>query len=312
MSMLRRAVITAVTTCAVSSSVVIGGGLASAASTPTVRNGDLAFSQSDGVVTQAPREGTYHYVAEGSMAKYSPDGRRLAYTSSAGSVGYGVFVKSLSTGSERQLGSEAVGGLAWAPDGKSLVVASGDQLLRVTVSTGVTTTILTGSGPVRDPAWSPDGTRIAFSAGPAIRLVHPDGTALRTFTSGGSANNHPDWSPDSKRIAFITDRFVPQGEDARAEAELVTLPRSGTGQPVRVSHRAYPKGLYYIGVAWSPDGRKIAALQFNATHLPNEEDTDERFTVRGYLPDGSSSYSLTSPIVGDDGPEGLDWAPQVS
>ena len=67
-----------------------------------------------------------------------------------------------------------------------------------------------------------------------------------------------------------------------------------------------------MGVAWSPDGRKIAALQFNATHLPNEEDTDERFKVRGYQPDGSSSYSMTGPIYGDDGPEGLDWAPKVS
>jgi hypothetical protein len=67
-----------------------------------------------------------------------------------------------------------------------------------------------------------------------------------------------------------------------------------------------------MGVAWSPDGRKIAALQFNANHPPNDQDTDERFKVRGYLPDGSTSYSLTGPIVGDDGPEGLDWAPRVS
>jgi dipeptidyl aminopeptidase/acylaminoacyl peptidase len=310
MSVLRRLAVSATTACAVTGSIVVGGGLASAA--PTVRNGDLAFSESASVVTQAPREGTYHYAADGNMAKYSPDGHRIAYTRAAGSVGYGVFVKTLGSTTERQLGSQAVSGLAWAPDGRSLVLASGNQLLRVTVSTGAATTIFTGSGPLRDPAWSPDGTRIAFTTGPEIQLVHPDGTQLRTFTSGGNANDHPDWSPDSKRIAFITDRYVPAGEDARAEAELVTLPATGVGQPVRVSHRAYPQGLYLQGVAWSPDGRKIAALQFNADHLPNDEDTDERFKVRGYLPDGSASYSLTGPIVGDDGPEGLDWAPRVS
>ncbi len=310
MSVFRRAALAVTTTCVVAVSVFVGGGLATAA--PTVTNGDLAFSESGGVVTQAPREGTYHYAADGNMAKYSPDGRRIAYTSASGYIGYGIWVKTLGAATQTQIGTQPVSGLAWSPDGESLVVASGSQLLRVTVSTGAAATIFTGSGPLRDPAWSPDGSRIAFTTGPTIQLVRPDGTDVRTFTSGGSANNHPDWSPDSKKIAFITDRYVPAGEDARAHAELVTLPRSGAGLPVRVSHQAYPKGLYYIGVAWSPDGRKIAALQFNATHLPNDEDTDERFKVRGYAPDGSSSYSLTGPIYGDDGPEGLDWAPKVS
>jgi Tol biopolymer transport system component len=310
MPVLRRAAIAVTTACAITSSLAVGGGLATAAS--TVRNGDLAFSESSAVVTQAPREATYHYVADGNMAKYSPDGRRIAYTSAAGSIGYGIYVKTLGSSTQTELGPQPVSGLAWSPDGKSLVVASGNQLLRVSVSTGAATPILTASGPLRDPAWSPDGTRIAFTTGPAIQLVRPNGTGLRTFTSTGNANNHPDWSPDSTRIAFITDRYVPAGEDARAKAELVTLPASGQGQPVRVSHQAYPQGLYYMGVAWSPDGRKIAALQFNANHLPNEEDTDERFKVRAYLPDGSSSSSLTGPIYGDDGPEGLDWAPRVS
>lgn len=309
MSVLRRAVVTVAAICTVTSSVFVGGsGQATAA--PTVKNGDLAFSEAGSVVTQAPREGTYHFAAEGSMAKYSPDGRRIAYTSASGYIGYGIFIKTLGSSTETQLGSQPVNGLAWAPDGESLVVASGNQLLRVSVSTGNVTTIFTGSGSLRDPAWSPDGSRIAFTTGPTIQLVRPDGTGLRTFTSGGGANHHPDWSPDSTKIAFITDRYVTSG-DARANAELVTLPRSGKGEPVRVSHQAFPQGLYYIGVAWSPDGRKIAALQFNANHLPNDEDTDERFKVRGYAPDGSSSFSLTGPIYGDDGPEGLDWAPKV-
>ena len=284
-----------------------------AAQAAAVGNGDIAFSDTGGVVVQAPREASYHYVADGFMAKYSPDGHRIAYTRWHGSDGSGVYVKPLPSGTETQLRDDTltVSGLAWAPDGRSLVVASGHQLLRVDATTGASTAIYTAGTDLRDPAWSPDGTRIAFTTGPVIKLVRPDGTGLRTFTSGGGANNHPDWSPDSKRIAFITDRYVPAGKDARAMAELVTLPRAGTGTPVRVSHTAYPQGLYYIGVAWSPDGRKIAALQFNANHLPNDEDTDERFKVRAYAADGSSSSSLTGPIYGDDGPEGLDWAPKV-
>jgi Tol biopolymer transport system component len=310
MSVLRRAAIAATAICAVTSTVLVGGGLATAA--PTVANGDLLFSESAAVVRQAPRASTSQFVAEGNNAKYSPDGRRIAYTSPSGYIGYGIWVKTLASGTPRQLGDPnlPVGGLAWSPDGGSLVVASGNQLLRVKVSTGAAVPIFTGSNELRDPAWSPDGTRIAFTAGAQIQLVRPSGNGLRTFTVGGN-NSHADWSPDGTRIAFITDRYVTSG-DGRAYAELVTLPSSGLGEPVRVSHQSFPQGLYYMGVAWSPDGRKIAALQFNATHLPNDEDTDERFKVRGYAPDGSSSYSLTGPIYGDDGPEGLDWAPKVS
>ncbi|QNE21839.1 hypothetical protein F1D05_32885 [Kribbella qitaiheensis] len=159
------------------------------------------------------------------------------------------------------------------------------------------------------PAWSPDGSRIAFSTGNAIKLVHPDGTNLRTLTSSpvGVINNYPDWSPDSQKIAFITNRYR-----GAQHSELVTLPRSGAGEPFRVSYKAYPQGIFYVGVAWSPDGKKIAALQFNRNALPDPEDSDERFKVRGYLPDGSYSYSLSGPLAGDDGPEGLDWAPKVS
>ncbi|WP_460651813.1 hypothetical protein [Kribbella endophytica] len=68
----------------------------------------------------------------------------------------------------------------------------------------------------------------------------------------------------------------------------------------------------WMKLAWSPDGEKIAALQFNRNAWPDEQDSDERFKVRGCLPDGSHSYSLTGPIKGDDGSEGLDWAPKLS
>jgi Tol biopolymer transport system component len=306
MSALRRtAVLLATTAClAVGGTALAPGGQAAA-----VRNGNLLFSATGSVVEQAPLEATYHQVAEGFMAKYSPDGRRIAYSRWQGSTGGGVFVKTLPSGVERQLSDETITGLAWAPDGRSLVVATGNRLQRLVVATGAVTTIYTAATGVSQPAWSPDGTHIAFSTTDAIKLVHPDGTALRTLTSTpGHRNTCPDWSPNSQTIAFVTDRYSAE----QGKSELVTLPRTGKGEPFRVSHRSFPQGLFYIGVAWSPDGTRIAALQFNATHLPNEEDTDERFKVRGYLPDGSHSYSLTGPITGDDGPEGLDWGPKTS
>ncbi|MDN4161509.1 TolB family protein [Nocardioides abyssi] len=276
---------------------------------PAVKNGDLVFvSNGATVATQAPRAATYDRLTDGEVPAYSPDGRWIAF------VRDGVRVRSVADGTER-LVSELdppgmPAGLTWSPDASRIAVAAGADLVEVDVATGATRVIHTSTdGPVQEPAWSPDGTRIAYSTGSVIRLVRPDGTGLRKLTKGGAINSDPDWSPDSRRVAFITNRYAAPDAHPRAATELVVLPRSGQGEPVRVSHLARPQGIFFIDVAWSPDGRKIAALQFNADHLPTPEDTDERFKVRAYLPDGSHSYSLTGPIVGDDGPEGLDWAP---
>lgn len=295
-------------------STLIAGGLAlgamlsvsGVAQAAAVKNGSLVFvSNGAAVAIQAPGAGSYNRVTDGNAPKYSPDGKRVAFV---GVLEAGIFERTLAAGKERRITDrQYVRDLAYSPDGTKLVVSVGSGLDIVDVASAATTLVYTSpDSQVAEPAWSPDGTRIAFRDGSVIRLIHPDGTALRTFTRGGSINSDPDWSPDSKRIAFVTNRY----NSEVGKTELVTLPRSGKGEPVRVSHQAYPQGLFYIGVAWSPDGKKIAALQFNANHLPNDEDTDERFKVRAYLPDGSHSYSLTGPIVGDDGPEGLDWAPK--
>lgn len=287
--------------------VGVGAQPSGAAPPAPVRNGDLVFvSHGRTVSSQEPRAASYDWIVEGEVPAYSPDGRSIAFARD------GLYVWDLASGTERQVSTLDPTGLTWSPDGTRLAVTVGADLVEVAVATGATRLIHTDpSGTATEPAWSPDGTRIAFSTGATIRLVRPDGTGVRGLAKVGTLNTDPDWSPDSQTVAFVTDRFVTDPAKRRSHAELVTLPRSGAGDPVRVSHTAYPQGLFLIDVAWSPDGRKIAVLQFNRNALPDEEDTDERFKVRGYLPDGSHSYSLTGPIVGDDGPEGLDWAPRL-
>lgn len=309
---------------------VVGATPATAATAALPKNGDVVFvSHSDSLAVQAGSTGVRTvFPSSVERPKYSPDGKRIAFVRSefdpVTRVGHhSVFVRTVATGAEQRIYQYPPVGakraLAWSPDAAALVVSAGQTLDRITVATGAISTIWTApAGTTTDaPAWSPDGTRIAFSTRPsnslfstAIKLVHPDGSNLRTLTSSpvGVMNNFPDWSPDSQKIAFITTRY----RGAYHLSELVTLPRSGAGEPFRVSFTAYPQGIFFIGVAWSPDGLKIAAMQFNRDALPDEVDTDERFKVRAYLPDGSYSYTLVGPIVGDDGPEGLDWAPKVS
>jgi Tol biopolymer transport system component len=290
------------------------------AATPVLpKNGNLVFVQYGGsVVVPGQTPAPYTTDIAGEYPKFSPDGKRLVFTREVDAPAWKdvIIVRTLATGAERVVYHYAVQGrhvLAWSPDGSKLVVAGPTTLDVINVATGTLSSIWTApSGTNLDaPAWSPDGSRIAFSTGPAIKLIHPDGTDLRTLTSSvGFWNNYPDWSPDSQKLAFVTNRF--RGGN---QSELVTLPRSGAGVPFRVSYKAFPQGFFFLGTAWSPDGKKIAALQGNATlpEDPNDPDyPDERTKVRAYLPDGTYSYSLTDPINGDDGYRGLDWAPKVS
>jgi Tol biopolymer transport system component len=299
-------------------------GLASTAALPAnaaplPKNGYLVIQQSfTDMVTQTPGAGSYVYLARGERPKYSPDGRRIAFFRSDGTES--IIVRTLANGVEAQIAEmpQILGQrtLAWSPDGTALVMAQENELRLVVVATGAQSVIWSSANvTVREPAWAPDGSRIAFDAttsgvaGSAIMTVKPDGTGLRTvFPADGVNNDYPDWSPDSKKIAFVTYKYDP------VRGEIVTLNRSGSGQPFRVSHLSHPLAHTFTGVAWSPNGKQIAGLQSYPDYLPGEGPFDERRVVRGYQADGSGSAPLTGPIQedGTGNPSGLDWAPKIS
>ncbi|MEV6286431.1 hypothetical protein [Kribbella sp. NPDC051770] len=293
------------------------------------KNGYLVFSQQfTTMVTQLPNAASYVFLGVGQNPKYSPDGTRVAYfRDEEARPGTDIwverlYVRTLTTGTETVVAEFSQDftdrTLTWAPDGASIVYAEGRSLYRVVVSTGVRTVVWhSGTLIAEQPAYAPDGTRIAFvthlyyeNDARSITTVKPDGTGLHTVFAGtaGSNNEYPDWSPDSKTIAFVTNKY-----DA-ARTELVTLPRSGAGAPFRVSHTAHPSSHDLAGVAWSPNGKKIATLEAYPEYLPGEGPFDERRVVRAYTPDGASVTQLTNPIPGDGtgNPPGLDWAPKVS
>src|SRR4051794_35620353 len=106
-------------------------GLAATTAVPataaTPKNGNLVFVQNGGLVivpggTPAP------YTAEiaGDRPKFSPDGRQVAFVRD-----YSVWTRTLSNGSERLLSTYPADvehyaiGVAWSPDGQSLVTAYG-------------------------------------------------------------------------------------------------------------------------------------------------------------------------------------------
>ena len=130
-----------------------------------------------------------------------------------------------------------------------------------------------------DVALSPDGRTVAFavkSTAPgkdgyrtALWVVPSDGSApARQLTVGSRSDTTPRWSPDGRTLAFLSDRgAVLQAGGGGAKAGKAEAPKEGGTQvwllPFADGGEArqltdLPKDVE--GVAWSPDGRRLAIV----------------------------------------------------
>ena len=147
--------------------------------------------------------------------KWSPDGKRLALTSTDGSPDgmtdvcvmdiEGIVLKNLT----RSPGRDEVG--SWSPDGSKIVFFSnrdGNGEIYVMGSNGRKQVNLTNH-PALDaaPTWSPDGTKIAFQSNREggqddIYVMNPDGANVVNLTRHPWEDRAPAWSPNGRWIAF--------------------------------------------------------------------------------------------------------------
>ena len=155
---------------------------------------------------------------------WSPDGKRIAYTSSgnqdvAGGH-WGIYVIDADGKNLRKLSNDAVNDQqpSWSPNGKRIAyVSSRDRRgleIYVMDADGKNQRKLTNSPDVhihnRDPSWSPDDERIVFTSNrdknTDIYMIDADGKNLRRLTRDPSPDTAPSWSPDGKRIVFVSTR----------------------------------------------------------------------------------------------------------
>ncbi len=187
---------------------------------------------------------------------YSPDGKWLAFCRLRSNSTSSVYLIPASGGSERQVthNNEDIRGLAWMPDGHSLVVSSNragpQRLWDVDLSSGDMTPLPTAGTSARDPSVSHDGKLLIYSdymlqaevwqVPISVRAAAPHNLLLST-----RQDHSAQYSPDGKSVAFVSDRS--------GSWEVWTMLADGTS-PRQVTHFDGP----LLGtVHWSPDGKYL-------------------------------------------------------
>lgn len=149
----------------------------------------------------------------------------------------------------------------WSPDGQRIAFAThvsgpgnngnGAYDIYTMDADGSNVVRRTNSGNFASGAWSPDGQKLAVSTeglySSEIYLISADedgSSPIHLATDGRS----PTWSPDGKSIAFVHI----SGDDGYDHISVMNA--DGTG--LRPLTEIDPGGIY--GVAWSPDGQRLA------------------------------------------------------
>jgi len=191
-------------------------------------------------------------------ATFSPDGTLVAFRRSFGSSLDDVFVIAVNGGDARRLAFEKhciIDGLAWNPDGQSVIVSSG-----LATSVGSLWRLpIDGSGPVpitaplihtSSPAVSAQARRLAYVdrlQNVSTWKMSTDGRSKAAqFIASSFLDSAADYSPDGNYIAFRSDR---------SGANEVWICRSdGTGLKKVTSFNGPMTG----SPRWSPDGQWLA------------------------------------------------------
>jgi TolB protein len=111
------------------------------------------------------------------------------------------------------------------------------------------------SGYDMNPKWCPGGKRIAYRSGNLSNLdiwtMNPNGSDKKQLTSGALVTDY-DWSPDGRKIAYVAWLT----KDPKAK-EIWIMDADGVNKELLLSIPCDPSRVG-IGLAWSPDGLKIA------------------------------------------------------
>lgn len=222
--------------------------------------GQLIFS-SRGRTYLISGDGTERHILrpeELTLHGFTPDGRRVLITDSAGEGEINLALVDVQTGQKTALGASLDGRVAWSPDGQTALVTrrrtdGGTAIWSLPLAGGDGRVLSEGSS----PTWSPDGQRIAFvsrrSGRSEIWVIRPDGTDPIQLTREGGES--PAWSPTGETVAFIHNgRVYLVNADGSGRRALSSDDEPGNTIPV---------------LSWSPDGRWLLYAHLAPGGEPN-------------------------------------------
>ena len=225
--------------------------------------------------------------------RWSPDGRRLLYTTNTAVFVVGADGRGSHAVTPR--GITEISGADWAPDGARIVYTIGRgsppanracrALYIVALGDPRPQRIPRGDGCVYGPAWSPDGRWIAYNQ------EIPGFTQLRYSQADGRGTHHltdtraqARWSPLGRSLAFAGDEGL----------------TSHTFSPHRVTELLSELGMI-VSFAWAPDGSSIAVERDGP--IPTSGKPGRSISV--VRPDGSG----LKPITQGDSDTETSWQP---
>ena len=170
---------------------------------------------------------------------------------------------------------------AWSPEGARLafrdatyemelhiVGADGSNLTRVAHGPAPVVREWSWERPAGGPAWSPDGRRIAFvrptdDGFKALEVLEVDtGSASTTVASGRIGPIL--WSRDGTEVYFGS-YYLQFAQDVLSERGVFTVAVEGEHRTRRVTPESAVRG-----VAWSPDGERLAVLTDRARAIDGD------------------------------------------
>lgn len=201
------------------------------------------------------------------QVRWSGDGRRIAITgntlgaaSDKVTSASDVWVLNADGTDLRQITHDGLSDSpSWLEDGRLVYAyrpaAGAAQWFAVPASGGAPVAITLRNGqPVHTPDWSRAGSQMTFTEDAIVYTASVDGTSERALASGVL----PRWSPTGDRIACISG--------SNAAPRLLSVRVDGQTRPTVVADLSNlanaPRGL-----AWSPDGSRIAWVRPTATSM---------------------------------------------
>jgi TolB protein len=149
-------------------------------------------------------------------ASWSPDGTRLAWSSSMGDNTDVWVGKADASGARRITDSRGIDiSASWSPDGKRIAFVSeraGTPQIYVMNADGSGVRRITFQGNYnQEPAWSPKGDLIAFSGRDEHRVfdlytVAVDGGKVTRLTQNQGTNEKPAWAANGRYLIFSSTR----------------------------------------------------------------------------------------------------------